>query len=115
MIDISDIIGAIAIIIIFGCIIWTSINKKHHPERYKNEKGNSFNILFGGMLSDIAHSPDDYYYKNTKYGRRHTISVADQFKMANAKRTDSMNKYLNDNPDENNNTDFYNNDDNNNL
>lgn len=114
--SVSHIIGALSLIIIFGCIIWTSVNKKKHPEKYKNEKGNSFNILFGDFFSDVfKDSKDDYYYKNTKYGRRHTISLSDQFKRAISKRADSMNRYLNDNPDENNNKAFSNNDNNNNL
>lgn len=98
----SDIIGATALLIIFGCIIWTTINKKNHPEKYKNEKGNAFNILFGNFFSDaFSNSKDDYYYKNTKYGRRHTKSIPDQFNDANAKRAEAMRRYINPVQDEN--------------
>lgn len=98
----SNVIGIIALISIFGCIIYTTIHKKNHPEKYKGETGNVFNILFGTFLSDItSDSREDYYYKNTKYGRRHIRSVADQFKQANEKRNAALNQYIN--PDENNN------------
>ena len=52
--SVSHIIGALSLIIIFGCIIWTSVNKKKYPEKYKNEKGNPFvNYLIDkGEISD---------------------------------------------------------------
>lgn len=98
--DISHIIGAIAIAVIAGCFSFTVVNKKQHPERYKNEKGNTFNILFGGIVDDFRENPHDFYYQNSKHGRKHMRSFTDQFNSANEKRTEAMNKYIYGNNDE---------------
>lgn len=82
-----NIVSIIALMIIVGCTVWTSYNRKEHPENYKNERGNAFHILFGD------YTKKENYQSSTKKG--HVRSFRETFDEANEVRHKSREMMLN--------------------